>query len=104
MRQIIFMFFCVSFLIAGETIATYKVEGMMCNKSCPMKIKQALEGVDGVKVCQVDFESNTATVTFDDNIISRSNIADTITRDTYYKVTDSKKKTWSLFGWLFRKS
>ena len=104
MRQIILLFSCVGLLLASETTATYKVEGMMCNKSCPMKVKQSLEGVDGVKVCRVDFESEMATVTFDDEKISREKIADTITKGTYFKVTDTDKKSWSFFGWLFGKS
>ena len=69
MQYIIFLLVCSGFLLAGETTATYKVEGMMCNKNCPMKVRQSLEGVDGVKVCQVDFESDMATVTFDDEKI-----------------------------------
>ena len=104
MQHIIFLLICTGFLLAGETTATYKVEGMMCNKNCPMKVKQSLEGVDGVKICQVDFKSKRATVIFDNEKISREKIADTIAKGTYYKVTDAKKKSWSLFGWLFGKS
>ena len=104
MKQIILLLSCAGFLLAAETTATYRVEGMMCNKNCPMKVKQSLTGVDGVKMCQVDFESKTATVTFDDEKISREKIADTIAKETYYKVTDANKKSWSFFGWLFGKS
>ena len=104
MKQIIFLLSFVCFLMAGETTATYNVEGMMCNKNCPMKVKQALHGVDGVKICQVNFESKTATVTFDDEKISREKIADTIAKGTYYQVMDTDKKSWSFFGWLFGKN
>ena len=103
MRQIILLFSCAGLLLASETTATYKVEGMMCNKSCTMKVKQSLEGVDGVKVCRVDFESKMATVTFDDEKISREKIADTIAKGTYFKVKDADKKSWSFFDWLFGK-
>ena len=101
MKQIISLLSCAGFLLAVETTATYKVEGMMCNKNCPMKVKQSLEGIDGVKICQVDFKSKRATVTFDDEKISREKIADTIAKGTYYKVTDADKKPWPFFGWLF---
>ena len=104
MKQIIFLLIYAGFIQAGETTATYKVEGMMCGVNCPMKVKQSLEGVDGVKLCQVDFEAKTATVTFDDEKISRENIARTIANGTYYKVTDANKKSWSLLDWLFGKS
>ena len=104
MKQLMCLLTCIGFLLAGETTATYNVEGMMCNKGCPMKVRRSLEGVGGVKVCQVDFESKTATVTFDDEQISREKIADTIAKGTYYKVTDAEKKNWTLFQWLFGKS
>ena len=104
MKQIIILLACAGFLLAAETTATYRVEGMMCNKNCPMKVRQSLEGVDGVTMCLVDFESKTAAVTFDDEKISREKIATTIAKGTYFKVTDTEKKSWSLFGWLFGKS
>ena len=104
MQQIIFLLACIGFLMAREATAIYKVEGMMCNKNCPMKVKQSLEGVDGVQTCNVDFDSKTATVTYDDEKIDSKKISDTIARGTYYKVRDVKKKSWTLIGWLFGKS
>ena len=104
MNYIILLLIYTRVLLADETTATYKVEGMMCGVNCPMKVKQSLEGVDGVKMCKVDFESKTATVTFDDEKISREKIATTITKGTYYKVMNVDKKSWSLFEWLFRKN
>ena len=104
MKHILFVLIYTSFLLATEITATYTVDGMMCNKSCPMKVKQSLNDVDGVQMCQVDFKSKTATVTFDDKKISRDEIAKTIAKKTHFKVKDSEKKTWSLFGWLFGKS
>ena len=104
MKQIIFLLAYIGFILAGEATAIYKVEGMMCNKNCPMKVNKSLEGVEGVITCNVDFDSKTATVTYDDEKISREKISDTIAKSTYYKVTDADKKSWSLFGWLFGKS
>ena len=104
MKQILFLLASAGFLLAGETTATYKVKGMMCNQNCPMKVKQSLDGIDGVKTCTVNFESKIATVIFDDEKISREKIAETISNSTYFKVTDTEKKSWSLFGWLFGKS
>ena len=105
MKQIISLLSCVGFLLAGETTATYKVEGMMCGVNCPKAVKKSLKGVDGVTTCTVDFDSKTATVTYDDEIIDSKKIANTIAKGTYFKVTDkNKQKSWSLFGWLFGKS
>ena len=105
MNRIILLLSCASFLLAGETTTTYKVEGMMCGVNCPRVVQKSLEGVEGVKTCTVDFNSKTAIVTYDDEKIDSEKIADTITKNTYYKVTDkNKEKSWSLFGWLFGKN
>ena len=77
----------------------------MCGVNCPRVVQKSLEGVEGVKTCTVDFNSKTAIVTYDDEKIDSKKISSTITKSTYFKVTDSKKgKSWSLFGWLFGKS
>ena len=97
---------CFGFLTAGESTATYRVDGMMCSVNCPMKVNQSLAGVEGVKSSKVDFESKTATVIFDDEKIDREKIAKTIQKDTYYKVMDLSKKeekSSSFWNWLFRR-
>ena len=105
MKKMILLLFCAGFLLAGEAIATYKVEGMMCGVSCPKAIQKSLKDVDGIKTCTVDFDSKTATVIYDDEKIDSKKISTTIAKETYFKVTDNnKKKSWSLFGWLFKKS
>ena len=93
-------------LTAGESTATYRVDGMMCSVNCPMKVNQSLDGVEGIKSCKVDFESKTTTIIFDDEKIDREKIAKTIQKDTYYKVMDLSKKeekSRSFWNWLFRR-
>ena len=95
------------FLTAGESTATYRVDGMMCAMNCPLKVNQSLDGVGGIKSCKVDFASKTATIIFDDEKINREKIAKTIAQGTYYKVMDLSKKeekSSSFWGWLFGKS
>ena len=97
---------CFGFLTAGESTATYRVDGMMCAINCPMKVNQSLDDVEGIKSCKVDFESKTATVIFDDEKINREKIAKTIAKGTYYKVMDLSKKeekSSSFWNWLFRR-
>lgn len=91
-------------LSAKEVTAIYLVDGMMCGTSCPSKVEQSLQGIDGVKTCLVDFTSKTATVTYDDSKIDKNTIAKTISSKTYYKVTDAKEKSSSFFNWLFGRS
>ena len=94
----------LGFLFSGELTATYRVDGMMCSKSCVRKVNDSLNGVDGIKSCKVDFASKTATVIFNDEIINSDKIAKTIGEKTYYKVKDiTIKKPTSWWGWLFAK-
>jgi len=94
----------LGFLFSGELTATYSVDGMMCSNSCVRKVNSALNGVDGIKSCKVDFESKTTTVVFDDETINSDKIAKTITEKTYYKVKEiTRKKPTSFWGWLFGK-
>ena len=66
---------------ATKTIAL-AVPGMTCN-ICPITIRKALSKVDGVIEAKADFESKTATVTFDDNKISVKTITDTTANAGY---------------------
>ena len=92
------------FLTAGESTATYRVDGMMCAVNCPMKVNQSLDGIEGINSCKVDFDSKTATIIFDNEKIDREKIARTIQKSTYYKVMDLSKKeekSSSFWDWLF---
>ena len=106
MKMIAISITTLVFLFARESIATYRVDGMMCAVNCPQKVNDALDGVDGIKSCKVDFASNTATVVFDDEKIDSDKIAKTISKRTYYKVMDltKKEKSGSIWDWLFGKS
>lgn len=53
---------------------TYTIENMTC-ATCPITVKKAMQRVDGVKSVSVDFESKTATASFDPEITDISAIA-----------------------------
>lgn len=46
--------------------ATFQIEGMTCAIGCAKLIEGKLAGLDGVKHAQVDFDTKTAVVEFDD--------------------------------------
>ena len=47
------------------TQETIKVEGMSCGH-CVMRVKKAIEGVEGVRKAEVDLENKQAVVEFDE--------------------------------------
>ena len=74
----------------------------MCEMSCPKQINASLNGVDGIKSSEVNFDSKIITVTFDDEKIDSKIIAKTISSKTYFKIQDiNKTSTQSIWEWLF---
>lgn len=59
---------------AAERTVTLAVERMTC-AACPVFVRSALRGVDGVTRVKVSYEKKTATVTFDDR---RAKVSDLI--------------------------
>lgn len=99
--------FTIGLLFAGENTATYKVDGMMCKMNCPSKVVDAVKALEGVKNCDVNFDSKTAVVTFDNDKIDSEKIATVMAEATYYKVTPMNKennKSESWFSRFFKKS
>ncbi len=52
----------------------FKIENMTC-ALCPVTVRTAMEGVEGVASVEVDFDSKTATVVFDPAIATIEAIA-----------------------------
>lgn len=60
---------------AAERTVTLAVENMTC-ALCPITVRTAIERVAGVKDVQVDFETKTAVVVFDDAEATVQDIAE----------------------------
>ncbi len=58
----------------SEQTATFDVPGMTC-ALCPVTVRKAMEGVEGVREVEVDFEARTATVVFDPSVTTIEAIA-----------------------------
>jgi len=54
---------------AAEQRVTLAVDNMTC-ASCPVIVKQALAGVDGVRKVHVSYAQQTAVVTYDDSKVA----------------------------------
>lgn len=66
-KLIIAVFLAVvsSSALAAEQVVTLSLPSMNC-PTCPITVTKALEKVDGVSDAEVDYESKSAVVTFDD--------------------------------------
>ena len=99
MKKLIISIILGSLMFATDVTMLYSVDGMMCSSNCPGKVNESLKGVDGVKSCKVDFETKTATIIFNDEKVTSNEIAETITKVTYYKVTEKKDEQKSNSFW-----
>ncbi|ANK81415.1 MAG: heavy metal transporter [Rhizobiales bacterium NRL2] len=69
--------------VATETAtATFAIENMTC-ALCPITVRKAMEGVEGVRSVQTDLEARTATAVFDPRVVSPADIAAASTNAGY---------------------
>ena len=71
--------------VAAEQMVSLSVERMSC-ALCPLTVRKAMERVDGVQHIEVDYETKTATVTFDDTKTTATDVAQAST-DVGYPAT-----------------
>jgi mercuric ion binding protein len=65
-----------------QKTVTLSVENMTCNM-CPYTVRKSLEQVSGVKAAKVDFDSKTATVTFNPGQVGVSKLTEATTNAGY---------------------
>ena len=67
---------------AAVQTTTFSIENMTC-ALCPVTVKKAMEGVEGVRSVEVDFDTKTATVVFDPAVTNADAIAAASTNAGY---------------------
>ena len=105
MKKILIISLLFSFIMAGETTTNLKVKGMACQYSCANKVRTVLNNVDGIKSCDVNFETSTATVSFDEQAITPSEIKKILSNKTNFDVSleNEPEKEESSIKSFFRK-
>ena len=58
----------------SEQVQSFSIENMTC-AACPITVKKAMQRVYGVKGVNIDFETKTATATFDPTLTNVKEIA-----------------------------
>jgi mercuric ion binding protein len=77
---------------ANLETATFKIDGMTCPMGCAATIESKLSKLEGVDKAKVDFDTKTATVSFDPAKQTAENFVKTVEKiaDGAYKVSDVK--------------
>lgn len=68
--------------VVAEQTVTFAIDNMTC-ALCPITVKRAMAGVEGVRAVEIDFEARTATVIFDSATTSADAIAAASTNAGY---------------------
>tara|TARA_Y100001970_G_C14000566_1_gene733136 strand:+ start:159 stop:458 length:300 start_codon:yes stop_codon:yes gene_type:complete len=90
-----------SFLLSAEITSIYKINGMMCSQSCPKIVYDSIININGINSCKVDFKNETATITYNDELIKSDRIKKIISKETYFKIEENTG-SFSLWNWLFK--
>jgi copper chaperone CopZ len=59
---------------ANLQTASFTIKGMTCAIGCAKTIQEELNGLEGVKIAAVNFEKESATVSFDKTILSPASL------------------------------
>ena len=86
MKKSILLFFVAAFIFAGDKTSNFKVKGMTCKYGCSTRVKSALKDVKGVSLCDVNFETGTATVTYNDETIVGEDILKILSEKTDFEI------------------
>lgn len=78
---------------ANLQTASFTIKGMTCAIGCAKTIQEELNGLDGVQTATVDFEKESATVSFDKTVLTPEKLTKVVeaTADgKSYKVSNMK--------------
>ena len=106
MKNLVLFSFVGAFLSAGVVSESYAVKGMHCQFGCANKVQAIMVELDGVKKCEVDFETSKMLIEYDDSKLNSDLIISTITDQTTYQTKKiepgkEKKSFWRKFKGLF---
>jgi len=106
MKKIIISFIVLSFIVAGVITESYEIKGMHCQYGCANKVKSLMDELDGMKICNVDFDKSIMTVEYDGSKVNQELILTTLSEQTTFetrKVEDKieKKSLWSRIKGIF---
>ena len=104
MKKYILLLSLTAFVFAGDKTSNFKVKGMTCKYGCSTRVKSALKDVKGVSLCDVNFETSTATVNFDEAKITPAEIKKILSKKTDFEVSlENEPEEESSIKSFFRK-
>jgi copper chaperone CopZ len=65
-------------IAANPKTTSFEIEGMTCALGCASLIEGKLNKLDGITEAKVDFETKTATVTYDADKLNQEKITETV--------------------------
>ena len=84
--------------ILANAQSSFAIEGMTCEEMCAKRIEDKIARTAGVKECTVDFEKNTATLSYDNKTTEINDIVSMVEKmaDSKYSVKELKTEKISV--------
>ena len=90
MKKILLGIAITTFLYSLPATAVFSVEGMSCAHGCAPKINKAALEVKGVESCDVNFDDSKATIVYDNDKVTDSEILSSLQANTAFKYVFSE--------------
>ena len=100
----ILLILCSSLLFSATS--NFNVEGMMCATNCAGKVQKAVESLDGIQSCKINYDKSTMAVEYDEKKVDDKLIMKTLNENTTYscslKKDDEPEKGFfkRIFSWF----
>ena len=90
MRKIFLGIAVSAFLYSLPMTAVFSVEGMTCASGCTPKVSKAVLEINGVESCDVSFDESKATVIYDNEKVTESELLSSLQLNTVFKFALAK--------------
>lgn len=104
MRYILILFTFLAFSFGDNVSQSFTVKGMHCGYGCVTKLQTAVNSLEGVNKCDVDFNKSLMVVEFDSEKLNSEKIIASVGENTTYKASkmvEKKENFWSKLKNMF---
>ena len=85
MKRIFIVILTTAFLYSVSATSVFNVQGMSCPAGCAPKVTNAALQIKGVEKCDVNFEESKATIIYDNEQVTETEILSALKTNTTFK-------------------
>jgi len=93
MKKIFTIILATTFLYSIPSTAIFNIEGMTCPGGCAPKVTNAALQIKGVEKCDVNFDESKATIIYDNEKVTETDILASLKTNTTFKYVLNSKES-----------